>query len=60
MTDEKHYHEASPVPEEPLENTPPSHLRCQICGKVFNSHAEVDRHKQTQHGVVEGREVEGP
>jgi len=55
---EKHYHEAKPVPEEPLENTPTNPLRCEICGKVFSSHSQVDRHKQAMHGVVEGRESE--
>jgi hypothetical protein len=51
---EKHYHEARPVPEEPLENTPPNRLRCQICGKVFGTHIQVDKHMQTQHGEQTG------
>ncbi len=56
---EKHYHEAQPVPEEPRENMPPSRLLCQICGKAFKTHTQVDRHMQTDHGVIEGREAEG-
>ncbi len=56
---EKHYHEAKPVPEEPLENMPRSPLRCEICGRVFSDHSQVDRHMQTMHGSVEGRELEG-
>ena len=59
MTSEKHYHKARPVPEEPLENTPQNPLRCQICGKVFSNHSQVDRHMQTQHGTVEGRQQQG-
>jgi hypothetical protein len=52
----KHYHEAPPVPEEPLETMQPSKFRCEICGKIFRRHTEVDRHMATEHESPEGRE----
>jgi hypothetical protein len=47
---------APPVPEEPLETMPPSNLVCEICGKVFKTHSELDRHKTTAHEIPEERE----
>jgi hypothetical protein len=47
---------APPVPEEPLENMPKSELVCEICGKTFKSHTQLDRHKTTEHEVPEQRD----
>jgi Zinc finger, C2H2 type. len=40
---------APPVPEEPLENMPAGPLVCDICGKTFKSHSQLDRHKMSEH-----------
>ncbi|MGD6853376.1 MAG: C2H2-type zinc finger protein [Candidatus Bathyarchaeia archaeon] len=45
--------EAPPVPEEPLENMPRSNLVCEICGRVFRTHSELDRHMENMHGQPE-------
>ena len=42
-----------PVPQEPTEQMPPSPLVCEICGKVFKTHTELDRHKEHIHGDPE-------
>jgi len=44
---------APPVPEEPLEQMPKSRLACEICGKTFQTHSELDRHKEQMHGSPE-------
>jgi hypothetical protein len=44
---------APPVPEEPLENMPKSELVCDICGKTFRTHSQLDRHKTTEHEIAE-------
>jgi hypothetical protein len=43
------YPHAPPVAEEPLENLPKSELVCDICGKAFKSHSQLDRHKTSEH-----------
>ena len=47
---------APPVPEEPLENMPRGQLVCEICGKAFKTHTQLDRHKTTEHEIPEERE----
>ena len=44
-----HVHRAPPVPDEPLERMPKSDLVCDICGKTFKVHSELDRHKTSVH-----------
>jgi hypothetical protein len=48
---------APPVPEEPLENIPRSNLVCEICGKTFRTHSELDRHMESTHGQPEKTHV---
>jgi hypothetical protein len=45
--------QAPPVPEEPLENLPRSNLICEICGRVFKTHSQLDRHLEHMHGHPE-------
>jgi hypothetical protein len=52
----KTFPKASPVPEEPLDKMPPSQLVCDICGKTFKTHTQLDRHKTTEHEVPEERD----
>jgi AbrB family looped-hinge helix DNA binding protein len=47
---------APPVPEEPLDTMPKGELVCDICGKTFKSHTQLDRHKMTEHEIAEERE----
>jgi hypothetical protein len=47
---------APPVPEEPLENMPKSELVCELCGKTFKTHSQLDRHKTTEHEMPEQRD----
>jgi hypothetical protein len=47
---------APPVPEEPLDKMAPSPLVCDICGKTFKTHTQLDRHKTTEHEVPEERD----
>lgn len=44
---------APPIPEEPSGKMPPSMLVCEICGKTFKTHSELDRHKEHMHGHPE-------
>ena len=47
---------APPVPEEPLDKMAPSELVCDICGKIFKTHTQLDRHKTTEHEEPEERD----
>jgi hypothetical protein len=47
---------APPVPEEPLDKMAAGTLVCEICGKVFKTHSQLDRHMETEHESPEGRE----
>ncbi|MCW4000313.1 MAG: hypothetical protein NWE93_08730 [Candidatus Bathyarchaeota archaeon] len=49
---------APPVPEEPLEQMPKSRLACEICGKTFRTHSELDRHLEQIHGHPEKTHVQ--
>ena len=42
-----------PIPEEPLDKLPKSLFACEICGKTFRTHSELDRHKEHLHGNPE-------
>ena len=42
-----------PTHEEPVRTTQPSRLRCEICGKAFKTHTELDRHLESVHGNPE-------
>jgi hypothetical protein len=44
---------APPVPEEPLDRMPKSGLACEICGRTFKTHSELDRHLEHMHGTPE-------
>jgi hypothetical protein len=44
---------APPVPEEPTDRMVPGKLVCEICGKVFKTHPELDRHLEHEHGNPE-------
>lgn len=44
---------APPVPEEPIDRMAPSPLVCNICGKTFKTHSELDRHMEHMHGHPE-------
>ena len=44
---------APPLHEEPLRGIEPGKLVCQICGKVFKTHAQIDRHMEHMHGNPE-------
>jgi hypothetical protein len=44
---------APPVPEEPLDKIAPGPLVCEICGKTFKTHSELDRHMENVHGNPE-------
>jgi uncharacterized C2H2 Zn-finger protein len=43
----------SPMHEEPVRSTEPSRLECEICGKAFKTHTELDRHLENVHGNPE-------
>ncbi|HMK95274.1 MAG TPA: C2H2-type zinc finger protein [Candidatus Limnocylindrales bacterium] len=43
----------STVHEEPVRTLQPSRLKCEICGKTFKTHSEVDRHMESIHGEPE-------
>jgi Zinc-finger double-stranded RNA-binding len=47
---------APPVTEEPLDTMPKSELVCELCGKTFKTHSQLDRHKTTEHEVPEQRD----
>jgi len=42
-----------PTHEEPIRTTQPSRLECEICGKAFKTHSELDRHLENIHGNPE-------
>jgi hypothetical protein len=44
---------APPVPEEPLDKMPRGELVCEICGKAFKTHSQLDRHREQMHGSPE-------
>ncbi len=44
---------APPVPEEPLDRLARGPLVCEICGKTFKTHSELDRHMENVHGSPE-------
>lgn len=50
---------APPVPEEPLDRMVPSSLVCRVCGKIFKTHLELDRHMENMHANPERTHV-GP
>jgi len=43
----------STVHEEPVRTLEPSRLECEICGKAFKTHTELDRHLENIHGNPE-------
>ena len=45
--------ETSPPHDEPVRTTEPSKLDCEICGKTFKTHSELDRHMENVHGNPE-------
>jgi hypothetical protein len=47
------YPKAPPVPEEPTDTLPRGELVCEICGKVFKTHSQLDRHLENMHGTPE-------
>ena len=42
-----------PQHEEPIRTTEPSRLACEICGRAFKTHSELDRHMENMHGSPE-------
>jgi len=42
-----------PTHEEPVRTVEPSRLACEICGKAFKTHTELDRHIENAHGNPE-------
>jgi uncharacterized C2H2 Zn-finger protein len=44
---------APPVPEEPTDRLPRGELVCEICGKIFKTHSQLDRHMESMHGHPE-------
>jgi hypothetical protein len=44
---------APPLHEEPIEGLQPGKEVCEICGKTFRTHAELDRHLENTHGTPE-------
>jgi hypothetical protein len=42
-----------PTHEEPVHTLQPSRLECEICGKAFKTHTELDRHLENVHGNPE-------
>ena len=45
--------ESHPMHEEPVSTVEPSRLACEICGKAFKTHTELDRHMENAHGNPE-------
>jgi len=48
---------APPVPEEPTDRLVPGPLVCEICGKTFHAHSQLDRHMEQAHGNPEKTHV---
>ncbi|MCW3995613.1 MAG: hypothetical protein NWE98_05630 [Candidatus Bathyarchaeota archaeon] len=48
--------QAPPLHEEPIRGIEVGKVICQICGKAFKTHAQMDRHMLTEHKSPEGRE----
>ena len=48
-----HEAETSPMHEEPVRTVEPSRLACEICGRAFKTHTELDRHMENMHGSPE-------
>jgi len=44
---------APPVPEEPTGKITAGPLVCEICGKTFKTHSQLDRHMEQAHGNPE-------
>jgi len=45
--------EVSPLREEPIEGLSSEKEICEICGKAFKTHTQLDRHKEHEHGTPE-------
>ena len=45
--------EESPMHGEPVRTLEPSRLTCEICGRTFKTHSELDRHLESIHGNPE-------
>lgn len=42
-----------PIHEEPIEGLSSEKEICEICGKAFKTHTQLDRHKENDHGNPE-------
>jgi hypothetical protein len=44
---------APPLHDEPIEGLSSEKEICEICGKAFKTHTQLDRHKEHEHGSPE-------
>ena len=44
---------APPLHEEPIRSLEAGKVVCQICGKTFKTHTQLDRHMEQMHGTPE-------
>ncbi len=49
---------APPIPEESTGTLPRGELVCEICGKIFKTHSQLDRHMESMHGTPEKDHLE--
>jgi hypothetical protein len=44
---------APPLHDEPIEGLSSEKEKCEICGKTFKTHTQLDRHMEHEHGNPE-------
>lgn len=49
---------AAPLHEEPIRGIEPGKIVCQICGKIFKPHSQLEKHMEHMHGNPEKTHVE--